>query len=331
MKAAVLGSNELGRKICDALLEWGGEVVSFCPEQTRFYVKKRALAQAEEISGHSRFYDLFRIVHERQYGQEVLRTQAGGAGWSEGDREHFLAPHEVFVDVDIVVDVMGLRTSPHRAPILGENSSPVREMVWVGQWPQPIPDMGVMAYVLRPPACPTSLGLLEQLAQWAREGQRQLLVVARSFEFLQSLGQWQRLVKRVEEDGAKSEQCFLAQEATWQALEDYQRAKHPRPSPPQGKIQFFEGYWPLGIDYLSDRKRGFLALERPEFRGGEDIVVRGIDQVVFGPGLVTENDPAYCLFELQTRETGYFKLDPERHSDQKEKLLLAIEQLFSRT
>ena len=88
--------------------------------------------------------------------------------------------------------------------------------------------------------------------------------------------------------------------------------------------KLYGGYWPLSLDYLSDRKQGYLTLERPDFRGGEDLQTLHVNGVVFDSTLLPEDEPHFCRYEIQESEKGYIVLDKTKA------LLDEIGKLFSK-
>ena len=307
MKVAILGSNHLAKNIGHTLKEMGAKVLNFCPKETRFHVQKSSLCLDEDILGHGRFYDLFRIVYERTYSQNTL---AGVL--SKADREHLLRPLETFVDVDMVIDTLELRRSNQRAPLLNENSPPLKGLVSVGKLPN-LKQVKYLTYVIHSETC---LKLLEPLVSWALEERNQLFIVARYFNPVENHPQWLELMSKVNGHFEKEKIKFEDDIAHWKSLEDYERPKYPRPSQPSAKIQLFHGYWPLGIDYFSDLKKAFLSLERPLFRGGEDLRALEVDHVLFEQGLSSDNNPSFCCFGIRPKETGYFILQSQQHNPQ---------------
>ena len=361
MKVAILGDNHLAKDIYLALTEMGAEVLRFHPKEICFHVQKSSLSQDEEIPGHGRFYDLFRIVYEQQYSQEFLRTfqlsqkatthtshsvedvttRTPGqiedkvtshplTGLSERDREHLLQPLETFVDVDMVIDTLGLRRSNHRAPLLNENSPTVKGLVSVGKLPN-LKQLKNLAYVICSEAC---LEFLPPLVSWAMEEGNQLFLVARSFAPVENHPRWLALISKEKDYFERQKVRFEERIAQWKSLEDYERAKCPRPSEPSPKLQLFRGHWPLGMDYLSDRQQAFLSLERPPFRGGEDLKTLPVDHVLFEEGLSTDRDSSFSCFEIRPKEIGYFTLGPQQGpQDNKHRvksLLQEINRLFSK-
>ena len=151
MKVAILGANDLARQIHHALREIGAEVLSFDPQKNPFHIQKRSLSRDEEIPGHCRFYDLFRVVYEQQYSPEFLQQfhsrRVGIPGLSEADTEHLLRPAQTFVDVDIVVDTLGLKKSVRRVPMLNESSPPFKNRISIGEPPDLRP-LHHLAYIV---------------------------------------------------------------------------------------------------------------------------------------------------------------------------------------
>ena len=329
MKVAILGSSEPVQRAVEALEQWGAQVLTFCPQEQRFWVQKRALSLHEQIPARTRFHDPFRVVyeqaHSQQFLQELEKQEGAIPGFSEDDMAHLLRPVENFVDVDVVVDGVGMQMSAKRAPLLGERNFPQTQRIAMGA----LPDFewrsqtGRIALVLEGEG---TLDLLESLGAWAQEGEGQLAIVGRSFTAIRSHSLWRQVMEREQADFERKVQDFEQRMAQWKALEDYLRAKHPRPAEPQRNIELFEGYYPISIDYLSDCKQGLLSIERPDFRGGEDLRTLNVAAVIFGAGLAREADPNLCRFEIAPQERGYLTLN----DDCPDQILDEVGRLFSR-
>ncbi|MCY4644657.1 MAG: hypothetical protein OXB88_08580 [Bacteriovoracales bacterium] len=322
MKAAVLGSNRLAEKAKEMLEEMKARVLCFDPQKVRFYVQKRSLAIDENIPGKDRFYDLFRIVYERGHSSSFAQNLG------QEDARHLLTPSEVFVDVDVVVDTMDLKLSTKRPPLLNERFHPIKESVSVG-WPTNAKEYNRVAVILKSKGC---LNLLKTASSWALEKGRKLFVLGKSFSFLSDSSEWQCLLDEAQNDLEKRKKRLEEEMKKWSALESYERAKVKRPELGDAPMEFFEGYWPLGIDYLSDRKLTLLTLERPEFRGGEDLKTLAMDCIAFEDQLSTENDPSFWGFGIVPREKGHIVLGSDLGSVDSglKHLKTQIERLFTR-
>ena len=332
MKVAVIGKSGLAERVVGAIEDLGAAVESFCPREQPLHVQKRFLSLREEIPGRSRFYDLFRIVYQQQYTSHFKRQldfqQGVIPGLGPNDMEYLLRPADGFVDVDVVVDTVGMKKSSRRAPLLNETMNPMSEMISVGG----VPEFAKSRRVALVVGSERALEFLSPLVSWAQECGGELAIVGRSFSSVAKNSPWQIAVEREKKAMAPRQEAFAREMSRWESLEDYERAKVLRPVPPRGHLHFFEGYWPMGIDYLSDRKQGFLSLERPDFRGGEDLQTLEVDHVVFDSDLATEESPRGHCFGMREDERGYFVLTSENSKDWEArvgKLLDGMGQLFS--
>ena len=80
------------------------------------------------------------------------------------------------------------------------------------------------------------------------------------------------LLRKNEELYQKKLEEFEAERERYESLESYEKVKYKTPVQPERNIEIFEGYTVLSIDLLHDRPGNlFVTIERPEFKGGEDI------------------------------------------------------------
>jgi hypothetical protein len=121
-----------------------------------------------------------------------------------------------------------------------------------------------------------------------------------------------KLLKRMESEFHHEADLFQAQLREWQDLDDFIRAKKPRPAEPIPRLVFFSGHNVTAIDQLIDKKRLFLTLEKPDWRKGLrqpennhlDLKTIGVDEVVVANDFKKKNISEYSL----VNEIGYFIL-----------------------
>ena len=119
----------------------------------------------------------------------------------------------------------------------------------------------------------------------------------------------------------KDSKVFQKEINEWKMLEDYMRAKVPKPSEPQWQIEIFAGCNVTSVDKLLDKDKVFITFERPEFRGEGLIKTLGVDLALVATGYKINTDISQGLktnFDLTGKfatsgkhtEPGFYTLGP---------------------
>ena len=111
----------------------------------------------------------------------------------------------------------------------------------------------------------------------------------------------------------KSKLEFETKMHEWRDMEDYIRAKYPKPVEPNPLLVIHEGYDVTSVDRLLDREGVFATIETPEFRDyNKDktemmtlaadalCIARGVRNETLGSDSLLSNDPGF--FALQSTD-----------------------------
>jgi hypothetical protein len=96
----------------------------------------------------------------------------------------------------------------------------------------------------------------------------------------------------------------------WRDLEDYIKAKIPKPLEPQPKIIIYQGYDVTSVDKLLDREGVFATIESPDFRScsiiANDLKTLPAETIMIARGV--ENDWQFSK-GIDINEDGYYRLN----------------------
>ncbi len=310
-------------------------------------VNKRFIRKEEEIEGRSRFLDLFRVRYsidpkdfvetQKEANPEVYERLTSEMMSSLQSRI------EMYEDVDLVINAaerMIPRSLGTNGAALGENriktekllygemalasldglktNNDIREVVIVGSGEQ----AAVALIELHPWLLKTPSGRIFVASAEAdpfvglKENSSEL------YSRVQLILEQQNEEYKIESDE------FLAKLRDWQELEDYIKAKIPRPAEPVPRLVFFSGHSISAVDQLIDKKRLFLTLEKPDFRqglkqpdnNGIDLKTIGADQILVLGG----SQRKVLDQDLRENEVGYFKIEMPSVWDQTRKTKLKM-------
>ncbi len=296
-------------------------------------ITKRFLAPGEEISGRSRFLDLFRIIYKvnpKDFIEEQRETNPETYERLTEEFVHSLASSiEMYQDFDLILD---LRNDLSKSSIaasgraLGEgrtsdkiNYSTAALKFATGLLPAP--DNREMFLV---GSDSLAAEILLALEVWLKEPRSRLFVASTEADpfsrFLveatpASAEKLTSLFGRMDEEFEKEVQTFTHKLREWQELDDFVQVKIPKPVEPIPRLVYFSGHNITAVDELIDRKRMFVTLEKPEFRSGVkhpennhlDLKTIGVDQI-----LVSHAKKDFSILQIDPNEVGFFTLTPSR-------------------
>lgn len=296
-------------------------------------VSKRFLSPLEEISGRSRFYDLFRLIY-RVNPKEFIEDQKESSPetykkLTEEFVESLATSIEMYEDYDLVLDC---RSDLSRASVsvsgraLGEGRvtgsvSYSLEALLVGKNLKPNRDLRDLCVV---GSDSLAAEIVLSLGQWLKDKHSNLFIVSSEEDpfsrFLEegnskTTSDLKTLMKDMEEEFQEEVKTFSQKLREWQTLDDFIQVKIPRPAEPIPRLNFFSGHNVGAIDELIDRKRMFITLEKPDFRQGKkhlennhlDLKTLGVDHI-----LVAHAKKNRSMIELPSQERGFFDLTPIR-------------------
>lgn len=299
-------------------------------------VHKRFLHPAESIPNRSRMHDLFRVIYSTNPKESILKQLEENPEMFEklgkDVIESLHKPVESFADFDIIIEASGSGSIPN--PMGAGLSLALNE--------NNLKDCGLIFYEkeifeklnLEKQKSITLIGENEsaflsllKLKDWLlADKTRELHWVTYKETNENSLGQFKEEVgaffSTIKTEFEKSKEVFEANIRKWRDLEDYEKAKVPKPVEPKAQITIHEGYDVTSIDKLLDREELYITIESPDYRvhalKGNDIVTLASDNVLVCRGHQKLNLAQGSLLD---DEAGYYKIELNDLNSVEEKIL----------
>jgi len=296
-------------------------------------VSKRFLAPDETIPGRSRFLDLFRIIYQVNPKEFIEEQKESNPETYKKLTEEFVnslaTSIEMYQDYDLVLDFrpdLSRASASVSGRALGEGRVSERVAYSI--------DSLIKSKSLRPSSefrdiavvgsDSLSAEIVLSLVDWLRDKHSNLFIISNEedpFSSYLKIGnnktteELKSLLIEMDQEFEEDIQSFSRKLREWQALDDFVQVKIPRPVEPIPRLNFFSGHNVTAIDELIDRKRIFITLEKPDFRGGVrhpennnlELKTLGVDQV-----LVTHAKKNRSGLELMQTEKGFFEIIPTR-------------------
>lgn len=228
-------------------------------------VSKRFLLPEQELQGRSRFYDLFRLVYKVNPHSMVEKAKLEQPEMYENMHPDMLASlqdvMEMYQDVDVVID-----TIREKKFDLGVGSPAVGEFHLEHFHPNQKQDIAIVGS-----GAMAALSLLGQKKWLEGDPTRRVFLISseeRPFEkFLKestsTVASELKDFLGLEETHNKHEfEVFLKAEQEWMNLDDYIRAKKPKPNQPIPRVVFFSAHIVSSVDLLIDKSKIFLTCEK---------------------------------------------------------------------
>ncbi len=298
-------------------------------------VTKRFLGPTENISGHSRFYDLFRVIYQVD-PQEFVKSQKESnpetyQKLSDEMMQSLQSNLEMYEDFDLVLDFRRANKAPSLAAsgrALGEGKIG-QDKIFYGM--QALDKASHLTTQTKELALIGSGGfaveVLITLEGWLKDIHTRLFVVSTEEDpfamfFKQatpaSAKKLRDIIHYMENEFELEVSEFHQKLREWQELDDFIQAKKPKPAEPIPRLNFFSGHNVTAVDQLIDTKRLFLTLEKPDFRNGLkhpennliDLKTIGVDNILSAHDFVKDLSIIY----LDANELGYFTLTPKEPS-----------------
>ena len=265
-------------------------------------VHKRFLGTGEDPG--NRLTDLFRVVFTTNPSEDIIKQVKENPETFEKIGDNFIESLkesiEFFEDFDLVVDCRGVTPMPMGpGGTFALNEKNLKAHISYG-----MDGLNKVSEsddeVLIVGSGKTSALLMLTLKNWLAEkaGRRIYLVTdenkayADFFESSESLLSLD--MKKMLDDNqnkfVKDSEIFQKKINEWKDLEDYVRAKVPRPIEPERQIEVFEGCNVTSVDKLLDKNKIFITFERPEFRGESLIKTLGVDKALVATGNIIGTD-----------------------------------------
>lgn len=292
-------------------------------------VTKRFLDKEEEVPGKTRFYDLFRVIYEMNPQEFILQQKASNPELYQRLSEEFMgslqSTLEMYEDFDVVIDgrfpvETGSMAVNGRA--LGERRVNPEKVFYGLETLKKMPQESDRDIALIGSGA-LAAEVLMHLENWMKDPRMNVFIVSTEAEpfknFLAASApgvkkKIEEIFSMMEKDFTEDVEKFEKKLLEWQEMEDYIRAKYPRPAEPIPRLNFFSGHNVSAVDELIDRKRLFMTLEHPDFRDGKkhpmnnllELKTLGVDRIFVALDPVKKNISP----NLRILERGYFDMTP---------------------
>lgn len=375
MKVAILGPSLPALSIATQLHELGASVRLFWPGD-RALPGVQALAEAQVVvphpwvrvtkrfalpgvlpAGKSRFNDLFRVAYQVDPTPIIEKGKLEQPDVYEKMSEDFLSSLtgklEMFEDVDVVIDASPLvarkTMGPGGAAVgehkLREGTTFVMEGESPANWVNEAHEIALIG------AGESAQEALLSLKDWLNQaGHRVFVITAETRPFQKVRDTFRKFLTHENALQQSEIQKQQVLEAEWLELDDFIKAKKPRPEVPIPRLVVFSGHVVTAADQLVDKTRTFLTCETLPWAEGEvhpenngvPLKTIGVDKVIVASG----HKRAWERFEgldLQPSadqkdsrskdgshtEVGFYTLG-ETGDERQSQILISLSKLFSR-
>jgi hypothetical protein len=297
-------------------------------------VTKRFLQKGETIPGRTRFYDLFRVIFEVDPANFVnQQKESAPAVYERLSSEMFNSLQnklEMYEDFDVVLDLRRPHVVTSMAATgkaLGEGRVPSDKLYYGYEALKRSLEIDPQDAQVRELALVGSGALaamvLINLQQWLKDERNRLFLITTEEDPLAAFlstarpelkARLHEVLNSMDRDFETEKDLFVKKLRDWQELDDFVRAKYPRPTEPIPRLVFFSGHNVTAVDQLIERKRLFLTLEAPDFRRGMkqpennqlELKTIGVDEVWAVAGLNRKNIAEH----LDQDESGFYAVKP---------------------
>jgi hypothetical protein len=285
-------------------------------------VHKRFLYPDEVIEGHTRLYDLFRVIYSLNPRETILKQLEENPEMFKALGEEVIQslhkPVENFLDFDIIIEARGY--GRESLPMGAGQSFALNELN--------LKDNSALFYEE------------EIFNQFQAHNQKSIVLVGNkelSGFVLLHLKSWllenperelhwicpqatrastknprvekdvESFVNELESQFEKAKKVFEKAIHDWRDLEDYIKVKVPMPKEPVSQLRIYNGYDVTSVDRLLDQEGLFVTIERPEYRQRDNsdaplmmtlkadaiLVTQGKSTESLGSGFSKDNEPGY--------------------------------------
>ena len=379
MKVAILGPSKAALSMTHQLLELGASVRLFWPAELTQelaalhaqgvlipspwqQVTKRFLLAGQKPSVQSRFADLFRVSYLINPEPLIEQSREDQPEVYEKLTAEFMASLkrqlEMFEDVDVVIDAspgVTRRELGPGGPAIGESRLREGTIAYgteVSDWPTFIGNSQEVALVGDGEQAARVLLSLQNW--WQSKSHRIFHISVSSTPFANLTGplkaQVQAFLQAAEAEQNAALQVWEKALAEWQELDDFIKAKKPRPEQPIPRYVVFSGHIVSGVDQLVDKSRTFLTIETSPFVTGVvqpennqlELKTIGVDRVIGATGTRRPWERFHGL-ELQFSadqkdardsqgthpELGFFSLPGNDEGSRQSAIIAQLQKLFS--
>ncbi len=292
-------------------------------------VTKRFLSHDEEIPGKTRFSDLFRVIYEMDPQQFIHQQKETNPELYEKLSAELVgslqSSIEMYEDFDVVIDCRYPMVTPSMAingRALGEKRIDPKKVIYGLQCLKARLDEKDRDVALVGSGALAAEVLLK-LEAWLKDPRMNLFIVSTEADPFKNIlesahptlkARLESVLQAMENDFSREIEKFETKLHEWQEMDDFVRAKYPRPAEPIPRLNFFSGHNVSAVDELIDRKRLFMTLEHPDFREGFrhpannmlELKTVGVDRIFVALDPVKKN----VTPDLRILERGFFDLTP---------------------
>jgi hypothetical protein len=269
-------------------------------------IHKRHLRNYETPQSSSRMIDLFRVVYESRPSSLTSDEVSNIEAIDRNIVTHLSTAVELFKDYDFIVDARGSffkrsflggcfpalgedQSMEHLDPYWGENLEEAVASLQVSD--------GENIFVYGDSSLSaTIIPLLWEKVLKPRDSKLILVSECQSpfskvAPFLKDAVEKVRLENHeLFENGKREYERALFE---YRSLEPNEKQGVTTPVSPHSKLQGFWGYNISSVDYLTDREKAYLTLEKPSFRGSEELKTIAVDHLFIGDPVSAERDQLY--------------------------------------
>ncbi len=292
-------------------------------------VTKRFLGNDEEVAGKTRFHDLFRVIYEMNPQEFILQQKENNPELYQRLSEEFMgslqSTLEMYEDFDVVIDARfptETKTMAVNGRALGERRVNPEKVIYGLETLKKMPQENDRDIALIGSGA-LAAEVIVHLENWMKDPRMNVFIVSTEAEpfknFLEASApgvknKVEEILTMMEKDFNQDVEKFEKKLREWQEMEDYIRAKYPRPAEPIPRLNFFSGHNVSAVDELIDRKRLFMTLEHPDFREGKkhpmnnllELKTIGVDRIFVALDPVKKDiSPS-----LRILERGFFDMTP---------------------
>lgn len=294
-------------------------------------VHKRFLHIGEKVNGKSRLHDLFRVIFSVNPKESILKQLEENPEMFKQLGEKVInslhLPVESFEDFDIVIEARGLGKKPNgmgpsKSWALNENNIKNQAALYyeknILEQSQQIEKRNL---VLVGNGESAALALLKN-KDWLLSHRSHTLSWVSPLPCKSLIhNPWisfelDQLLKLAQDNFEKEKDAFDKKMYEWRDLEDYIKAKIPKPIEPESQLIIYEGYDVTSVDRLLDREGVFATIESPDFREyakvSNDLKTLPAEAIFIANGIDTEETIANGL---EIDEPGFYRLAADNLDD----------------
>lgn len=262
-------------------------------------IHKRFLSPDEEIPGHGRLMDLFRVVFNYDPRQDLEEQLSDNPqAFSHFSEEIVASLHsgiERFQDFDLVIDARGEHSFPlPMGPGQSEaiNEKKIEGPIYYGRDAfNHLSELTEKKHLLIVGSGELAALAINKLRPWLSfAGNRLSIVTTERDPFISAkenqISGVADILADVEVNFQNEIKIFEDALDIWRNQEDYIRAKLTRPVPPERRIEIFAGHNIVAIDRLLDQEGLFATIESAPFRskGEGELKTLGLDAILVFTG-----------------------------------------------